>query len=258
MAKEALSPFRSVVFFVIKVEDTAFIGFKHFFSFSLCICLIRVELLLKQTVILFQFVGKDYFLFRRVVNTFISLLHAELNGRLSHVAVRKRIVFFKLFLPIAAIHAQVRFPQRAWTVAQLVSLCSAHCRLSLVPVVLVIGLLEDGDGVFFPVGLHVARVERHVVVLICFFVALSLVRNQECFALHEFWLVSGRSLGRVASLRRRVVLTRLPLHFAHVPLQALKVDLTFDFDFYLENVLMLSVGQSRLLKVGEHEKVWHH
>ena len=255
MAEEARLAFRSGVLFGIKVEDTAFIGFKDFFSFSLSICLTRVELLLQQTVILFEFVGKDYFLFRRVVNTFISLLHAELNGRLSHDAVRKRIVFFKLYLPIAAIQAQVRFPQRAGSAAQLDSLCwPAHCRLSLVPLVLVVGLLEDGDGVFLPVGLHVARVERHVVVL---FVALSLVRNHDCVALRELSLFSWRSLGSDVHLRLRVGLTRLRLHIAHVPRQALKVDRQI-FDFDLEYVLVLSVGQSRLLEVREHEEVRHH
>ena len=30
------------------------------------------------------------------------------------------------------------------------------------------------------------------------------------------------------------------------------------FDFDLEYVLVLSVSQSRLLKVREHEEVWHH
>lgn len=258
MTEVARLAFRSGVLFVIKVEDTAFIGFKHFFSFSLSICLIRVELLLHQTVILFEFVGEDYFLFRRVVNTFVSLLHAELNGRLSQDAVRKRIVFFKLYLPIAAKQAHVRFPQRAGRVAQLDSICwPAHCRLSLIPLVLVVGLLEDGDGVFFPVGLHVARVERHVVVIICFFVALSLVRNHDCVALRELSLFSRRSLGSDGFLRRRLKLTRLPLHIAHVPMQALKVDRQI-FDFDLEYVLVLSVGQSRLLEVREHEEVRHH
>ena len=93
---------RSGLCFGVKVQDTAFVGLKHLFRCSPNICLFRVHLLLQQTVILFEIVGKDDFLIWRVVYTFISLLHVELNGRLSHEAIRKRIVFFKLHFPTTA------------------------------------------------------------------------------------------------------------------------------------------------------------
>ena len=92
----------SDIFLVFKVKYTAFIGLEHQFIFSPRICLTRVQLLLHQAIILFEFVGEDDSLFWRVVNRLISLLHAELNGRLSHFAIRKRIIFFKLDFLAAA------------------------------------------------------------------------------------------------------------------------------------------------------------
>ena len=111
-------------------------------------------------------------------------------------------------------------------------------RLAFIPLVLSVRLLEDGNWVFLPVGLHVARVKTHVKI---FFMKFLFVHY-----LHSLLFFQDS---------RRLVERLLFTNLTHVSMELKIYGLRSHLN--LENILVLHVLQTSLFHVLKEEEVGH-